>query len=313
VKLERYFEIGKIQGLRLDGEREKPLRVLQVTTSRGCPCNCTFCGVKATWGKPFRMRSPENVLDEIEQAIEAYSIDRVFFQDDNLTANRKRAAAIFDGMMERGLNITWEAHNGLQVSTLNDELLEKMKGSGCVSFTAGIESGNAEILRQVRKPVNLKTLPGTLRKAQDLGIDVRGFFIIGFPGETREQIRQTCEFARSLRLSVSAFAILTPLPGSALYNDCVAQGLLDEASLDFEALSFGGVNLQLSEVPIEELLRIRKIEWLMNVFADEHGNLKTSLPIAREEMLTELKNGVKLYPDDEDIRKLYEQAKGRRP
>jgi len=309
VDMERYFGIGKLQGLRLDGAQSKPLRIVQVATSRGCPHNCTFCGVRATWGRSFRMRSAENVLDEIEQLIETYGAERIAFQDDNLTVHRKRAAAIFDGMVDRGLNVTWEAHNGLQASTLNDELLEKMKRSGCVSFTVGIESGTPEILRRVKKPVNLKTLPRTIRKAQDLGMDVRGFFIIGFPGETLQQVQRTCKLARSLQLSVTAFAILTPLPGSQLYEECVEDGLIDEDQLVFESLSFGGMGLQLSEVPVEELMRIRKIEWLLNVFADDQGNLKRSVPVSPEEMLGELENGLALYPDSEEVRKLYDQAR----
>ena len=308
IDLDRYFTIGKIQGLRLDGERKKPMRVVQMITTRGCPNRCTYCAKSVTWGKKYRMRNPQNTLEEIEHLINAYQVERIALQDDNLTVNRKYSVSLFDALIEAHLPVTWEAHNGLEVDTLDEKLLDKMKASGCVSFTAAIESGTEEILQKVKKKVDLKRARQTIRYAQSIGIDVRGFFMLGFPGETRDQIQKTCDYARELQLSVTAFALVTPLPGTALWQFCERAGLVDLDRIDFEDLSFGGLNLQLSEVPVPELHRIRKIEWLKNSFADADGTLKRNLPISKEELLSEIEKGVTLYPDDQELQGLLYQA-----
>jgi len=306
VDQEIYFRIGRTQGLRLDGEQR--LRLTQMTTSRGCPFQCTYCGKSVTWGKGYRTRSAKNVLDEMEHLISAYGIQRFAFQDDNFTADMKRAAEIFDGIVERKLNITWEAHNGLGVNFLNDELLEKMKASGCVSFTIAVESANDATLRRVRKPNYIKTAPPVVRKAKELGIEVRGFFMIGFPGESLEEVRRTVEYARQLNLAVTAFALVTPLPGTVLYRECVEAGMIDEATVDFEDFSFGAFDLQLSRVPVDQLKAIRKIEWLKTVMLDDQGQLKRDIHMNPQDALEELRNGLALFPNEPELQRLYSEA-----
>lgn len=308
VDLDRYFTIGKVQGLRLDGESEKPMRIIQMIATRGCPNRCTYCAKSVTWGNKYRMRSPHNIIEEITSLLNTYQVERIAFQDDNLTINRNRIMSVLDAMVEASLPVKWEAHNGLEVDTLDQQLLDKMKASGCVSFTVAIEFGTQKILQKAKKKVDLKKARETIRYAQSIGMDVRGFFMLGFPGETREQIQKTCEYARGLNLSVTAFALVTPLPGTELWNYCEKEGLVDLDKIDFENLSFGGLNLQLSEVPVPELHKIRKIEWLKNAFAAPDGNLKHNLPISKEEMLSEIEKGINLYPADEELKRLFSQA-----
>lgn len=307
VNTDVYYKIGKVQGLRKDGEEH--VRLEQMTTSRGCPFKCTYCGKNATWGEGYRTRSTENVLDEIEHLVNTYGIQRFAFQDDNFTADMERATAICDGIIERKLPITWEAHNGLGVNFLSPELLEKMKASGCVGFTIAVESSNDATLRRVKKPNYIKLAPPIVKKANELGIEVRGFFMIGFPGETLEEVMRTVEYARGLELAVSAFALVTPLPGTQLYNECVEAGMIDEASIDFEDFSFGAFELQLSEVPVDELKSIRKIEWLKTVLLDTNtGGLKADVNMRPADVLDELRNGLHLFPDQEVLQRLYREA-----
>lgn len=306
VNQDVYFKIGKTQGLRLDGEDR--LRLTQMTTSRGCPFQCTYCGKNVTWGKGYRTRSPKNVLDEMEHLIETYGIERFAFQDDNFTADMDRAAQIFDGIIERKFNITWEAHNGLGVNFLSPALLEKMKASGCVSFTIAVESANDATLRRVKKPNYIKLAPPIVEAAKRLDIEVRGFFMIGFPGETIEEVRRTVDYARRLNLAVSAFALVTPLPGTALYKECVAAGMIDESTVDFEDFSFGAFELQLSKVPVEQLKSIRKIEWLKTVLLDSQGRLKRDIQMNPQDAIEELENGMRLFPQEAELRKLYNDA-----
>ena len=308
IDLDRYFAIGRIQGLRLDGKRDRPTRVIQMIATRGCPNRCTYCAKSVTWGKGYRMRSPHNIIKEIKSLVDTYHIEKIAFQDDNLTINRNYSVNLFNAMIEEKLPVTWEAHNGLEVDTLDEALLDTMKASGCESFTVAIEFGTREILRKAKKKVNLEKARSTIRYAQRQGMDVRGFFMLGYPGETRAQIEKTCAYARSLNLSVTAFALVTPLPGTALWDSCIEEGQINGEEIDFSSLSFGGLHLQLSDVPVDELLRIRKIEWLKNAFADSDGTLKRNLSIAPEELLSEIRKGVQLYPDDKELQGLLYQA-----
>ena len=307
--LEEYINIGCVQGLRMDGKKKKPLRLIQVTTSRGCPYQCTYCGKSATWGSGIRFMSANRVLEMLEYLLEKYQVERIAFQDDNLTLDQRRAKELFREMNQRKYPITWEAHNGLAFSTLDEEMLDLMKESGCVSFTGAVESGSEEVLKKIKKHVNLERAIELTHYAQSLGIDVRAFYIIGFPGETREQIEATRRHMRRLQASVSAMALFTPLPGSPLFKELEEQGILNSNTIDFETLSFGAFNLQMSEVPVANLHRIRKIDWLMNVFADAGGNLKENLPMQPEIITQEIQNGLQIYPDSHELRNLMEQIK----
>jgi magnesium-protoporphyrin IX monomethyl ester (oxidative) cyclase len=308
VDMDTYFKIGKVQGLRLDGEGT--MRLAQMTTSRGCPFMCTYCGKNVTWGKSYRTRTASETLDEMEYLISEYGVERFAFQDDNFTADMERAEEIFDGIVERKMNITWEAHNGLGVNFLSPPLLEKMKASGCVSFTIAVESANDVTLRRVKKPNYIKLAPPIVQKAKELDIEVRGFFMIGFPGETLEEVKKTVDYARNLNLAVSAFAIVTPLPGTPLYTDCVEAGMIDESTVDFEDFSFGAFELELSKVPIEELKAIRKIEWLKTVLLDENGRFKKDIMMDPKDLVDELDNGIRLFPDEPELIRLRNEAKG---
>jgi magnesium-protoporphyrin IX monomethyl ester (oxidative) cyclase len=310
IDTQTYFDIGRVQGLRKDGERR--LRIEQMTTSRGCPFQCTYCGKNVTWGKGYRTRSAKNVLDEMEHLIERYGVERFAFQDDNFTANMERAAEICDGIVERGLDITWEAHNGLGVNFLSPALLEKMKASGCVGFTIAVESATDATLKRVRKPNYIKLAPPIVKVAKQLGIEVRGFFMIGFPGEELDEVWQTVAYAHELDLAVSAFALVTPLPGTKLYLECVAAGLIDEATIDFEDFSFGAFELELSKVPVEQLKAIRKVEWLKTVLMDRaSGGLKSDVDMAPSDVLAELGNGILLFPEQHELRRLHSEASER--
>jgi magnesium-protoporphyrin IX monomethyl ester (oxidative) cyclase len=311
LDMERYFNIDSIQGLRMDGKSKKSLRLIQVSTSRGCPFSCTYCGKNAVWGKNIHFMGVSRIMEMIEMLLDKYQVERLAFQDDNLTVNRKRAMELFKKMAKRNWPVTWEAHNGLAYVTLDEEMIDLMAESGCISFTLAVESGSKEVLKKVCKKVDLDRVVELAEHARSIGLDVRAFYIVGFPGETREQIEATRAHMRRMPASVSAMAIYTPLPGSPLYGDLENQGILNSDTMDFEKLTFGAYDVQLSEVPVSELQRIRKIDWLMKVFADEEGNLKEDLPMIPETIFEELYNGLQLYPDAAEIGKMYEQAKAR--
>lgn len=306
VDMERYFGIAEPQGLRLDGEQA--VRAMQLTTSRGCPFECAYCGKDLTWGKAYRTHSARYVLNEMELLIGKYGAERFALQDDNFTADMKRAGEICDGIVERGFSITWEAPNGLGLNFLSPELLEKMKASGCDGFTIAVESANDATLRRVRKPNYTKLAPPIVKKAKELGMKVRGFFMIGFPGETREEVERTVQYARDIDLSVANFSIVTPFPGTALYRECVAAGLINEDGIDFEDFHYGAFDIPLAQVPLDELKAIRKVEWMRTMFLTKDGRFRTDHGLKRRDVLDELSKGVALLPDNPDVRAMYDAA-----
>jgi len=225
--MRRYLEKGESHGY----ARQRPFT--QVVTSRGCPCRCTFCCLDAHWGGRQRMRSARNVLDELEWIVKEYGVKEVHFEDENFTANKKRAIEICDGIIERGLDIRWHSAAGIAAYTLDEQLLDKMQASGCFSITLGIESGNQNVVtRLMNKPVNLKKIPVLVKQIRDRGMDVRGFFMIGYPGETKETIEQTIDYAKQLELDWVYISIFSPLPKTRIYDTCIDKHYIRKGDFD---------------------------------------------------------------------------------
>jgi magnesium-protoporphyrin IX monomethyl ester (oxidative) cyclase len=214
--MKKYFSLSQAHS----GSRRAPFT--QMITSRGCPFKCAFCALGGHWGPRQRRRGPENVLGEIGGLIKDHGVREIHFEDDNLTADKERALRIFSGIRERGYDITWNVPSGMAAGSLDGELLEAMRASGCYSVSLAIESGDQDVVSKLMsKPVNLKTIPGLVKKIRGTGMEARGFFILGYPGETRETIRKTIDFARSLELDWSYFFIASPLPNTKMWDDCV--------------------------------------------------------------------------------------------
>lgn len=209
-----------------------------IITSRGCPARCSYCSSSRYWGYRFRARSPENVLDEIGELIERFNIRELQFEDDNFTANQKRAKAILQGILDRGYRVSFNFPNGVALWTLDEELVELMQAAGCYEMTLAFESGSQYVLDHIiHKPLNLARAQKITRLIHQKGIRTNAFYIFGFPGETREQIQQTFRFAREMKTHMAYFFIANPLPGTELYRQAQEQGLLPE-DFNFENLTF---------------------------------------------------------------------------
>lgn len=235
-------------------------------TSRGCPQKCTFCPSTNFWGNRVRFRSPENVLEEMALLKEKWGIEEIQFEDDNLTCNRKRAEQIFEGMIERNLGLKWSTPNGIALWTLDEGMLDLMKESGCYELTLGFESGCQEVLNSIiHKPYRVERSRSLVSYMKRIGLRTCGFFIIGFPGETKKQISETLDFMKGLDLDKYHLFIFNPLPGSTLFNMLREQGLLSD-QFDFENMSFFKSDVQLCEVPFHSLERIAVRELWGNRF-----------------------------------------------
>jgi len=245
----------------------------QMITSRGCPCKCTFCALGNHWGANQRMRSAENVLQEIDLLVKDYGIKEIHFEDDNLTADKERAIKIFNGLIERNYDLSWNVPSGMAAYTLDDEILEKMAASGCYSVSLAIESGNQDVIKKLmNKPVNLKKIPGLVKKIREQGMDARGFFILGYPDETRENIRETVDFARSVELDWAYFFIASPLPHTKMWQTCIDKKYITAEDFD-PVRSFHKSIIRTPEFDPEYLAEIRE-EAIVDVNFRNNPNLR---------------------------------------
>jgi anaerobic magnesium-protoporphyrin IX monomethyl ester cyclase len=203
-----------------------------IITSRGCPFNCVFCSISGHMGKIWRPHSPEYVLEHILLLNRRYGIDHISFDDDNLLMDVERFKRILEGIEKSGIRLSWDTPNGVRADRLSIGLLRKMKRTGCISLKIGIESGDQEILdKVVDKSLSLTTAVKAARMCQRVGIPLTGFFVIGMPGETKESIRQTLDFALHLKRRYdldSVVNIARPLVGSRMYEIAKAHNYLVE-------------------------------------------------------------------------------------
>ena len=228
LNMEGYFGLKHSHGTR------KKKRFSPIVTSRGCPAKCSFCSAYKVWGRKFRQRSPENVIAEMKEIKEKYGIEEIMFEDDNTTLNVRRAEKLFDLMIEEKLNFIWDTPNGVAAFALNEDLIDKMKQSGCYQLNLALESGNQQVLDNIiKKPLKLDKAKQLIKYAQKIGLDVNIFLIIGMPGETKEQMWDSFRLAEELEIYSPFISIATPYPGSELYEICRdAKYIPDDFSLD---------------------------------------------------------------------------------
>jgi len=242
-------------------------------TSRGCPFKCSFCSSSRLFGGYWRGRSPENVLEEMKTVYEEYGIRNIEFMDDTFTLNQERAEKICDEIIKQGWDISWGASS--RVDTLSKRLVEKMKKAGCWIIFLGIESGSQKILDAIGKRITLEQVKKAVKILKDAGIQVLGSFIIGFLQDTTETIKETIKFAKSLNLNYAEFSILTPYPGTPIFDYAKKHGMLltedwskytaVEPIVKIEGVSEKEIKALFQKAYITFYLRPRiVIEWLKN-------------------------------------------------
>jgi len=208
----------------------KKFPVTTMITSRGCPYNCIFCN--RIFGKYYRFNSAEYVVREMEILVKKFGIKEITFYEDNFPVNKKRVFKICALIKERQLNVRWSC--SANVNTLNKEMLMAMKEAGCWLVSIGIESGNEEVLKFIRKDISPLKVKQVAQWASEIGIQLRGYFMIGHPIDTKKTIRQTIDFSKSLRLYTVNFCLQYLVPGSELYEIAPLYG---ETCYDFTMVS----------------------------------------------------------------------------
>jgi len=190
------------------------LSVTPIMTSRGCPYNCEFCCVKTLFGRKYRFRSVQNVLDEMARL----QRDWLFFYDDNFVASPEHTKELLDGMLQRGIvPKKWFAQVRADV-TRDRELLELMKKANCYQVFVGFESINQATLDAYNKKQSVEDIEFSIHEFHRFGIKVHGMFVLGSDLDTRETVRETAVFARKHRIDTVQFMVLTPVPGTPFYD-----------------------------------------------------------------------------------------------
>lgn len=192
----------------------KKLPVANIITSRGCPNHCTFCD-RSVFGQKLRQRSPENIAAEIEMLYYKRKIREFAFVDDTFTINPKRIINLFHILESKKIRFPWSCMS--RINTVDYDTLKFMKQVGCWHISFGLESGNEDILRQIKKNISLTAAQNIIDLCQKLRIRTKGFFILGHPGETLETIEQTINLAINMPLDDVVITFNTPLPGTEQY------------------------------------------------------------------------------------------------
>ncbi|MDK2781284.1 MAG: anaerobic magnesium-protoporphyrin monomethyl ester cyclase [Archaeoglobi archaeon] len=193
-------------------------------TSRGCPFGCRYCVSSALFGRKFRARSAGNVVDEMEWLVNEFQAKRIAFSDDTFTLDKRRVEEICEEICRRGLDVEWTCTS--RVDTVSRELLRKMKKAGCAHIYYGVESASERVLDYYRKGIKLDEVRKAVEMTKDEGISVTCSFIIGAPFETREEMRKTLRFSVELNPDYAQFSLLTPYPGTEIYEEAKEKGLL---------------------------------------------------------------------------------------
>lgn len=185
---------------------------VSLITGRGCPYSCIFCLGRKMVGSKVRKRNPHLVLDEIEQIIH-YGFDRINIADDLFTTDKERVKEICTGIKERSLKFPWSAF--ARVDTVSQEVFDLMAEAGCDSVSFGVETGNPEMLKRIKKGIKLEQVYAAVKMCQQAGMIAHASFIIGLPGETRDTLQETEKFAKSTR-ALYGYHFLAPFPGTTV-------------------------------------------------------------------------------------------------
>jgi len=216
MELDKYFGLDASHG-----DRHKK-RFCPIITSRGCPAKCTFCSAHQVWGNKYRVRSVENVLEEMRLLKDQYGIEEIMFEDDNVTADAKRAKLLFSRMIEEGLDFVWDTPNGAGVWSMDEEMIDLMKKSGCVRLHFPVESGSQYVLNSIiKKPLNLERVKKLLKYCQKINLHHSMFLVIGMPGEKLSDMWESFKFAAECGCYTPHISVATPYPGTKLFEDCV--------------------------------------------------------------------------------------------
>ncbi len=201
---------------RTSAVRTRRYPAMSMVTSRGCPMQCNFCFNQLPYRKNVRFFSAEGIAEEIAQLVSEYGTKEIQFWDDNFLVNKPRINRLFEIMKSKNMDVSFDCEG--TINSFDPEVLKKLKMIGCHSVSYGIESGSQRILDLMGKRTSIEQIKMVVKETKKLGLDVRGYFLLGFPTETKEEILDTINFSKELKLTDATFSLFVPLPGTAAYD-----------------------------------------------------------------------------------------------
>jgi len=217
----------------------KNFPIAPISTTRGCPYPCTFCGSGVNMGHTLRVRSISSVFEEISMLYHDFGVREFHIIDDMFNFNKERVIEFCRVIKDRDLDITYTFPNGLRLNHLDEEMLIMMKETGAYAFTVGIESGSQRILDSMKKDLTLNLIEEKIDLICSVGLEPSGFFIIGYPDETIEDIKATIRFAKRLKLKRAHFGNFLPLPGTEATRILTESGKISR--IDWDTLCYNQV------------------------------------------------------------------------
>jgi anaerobic magnesium-protoporphyrin IX monomethyl ester cyclase len=197
----------------------------QMMSSRGCPYQCIYC--LEPWvfygARSYRARTPISVVDEMQYLVEKYGAKEIYFDDSSFSVDQERVQKICSEIRKRNLKVYWSA---MADAKLKEETLRAMKEAGCIALKFGVESADPTILANINKHVNLEEVRNVVRLLKKVGIESHATYMFGLPGETRQAIKTTTEFAFGLGTDTAQFSIAIPYPGTKFYEQAEKEGWL---------------------------------------------------------------------------------------
>jgi len=244
----------------VQGAFYKSFPVGPIVTSRGCPYECAFCANRILMGRGVRFRSIEKVIDEIEHLTKNYNVKEIHILDDNFTVDKKRVLRFCNLVKEKEINVDFAFPNGVRIDSLDQEVLAALKEAGVYSITVGIESGSQRILDKMKKQLTLGLIRDKVYLIKRFGFVINAFFIIGYPDETREEILNTIEFAKSLPIDAGQFSSFLPLPGTEATKELLNSGKLK--SINYSELFYSKIPFTPEGITKDELKKLQRKAFL---------------------------------------------------
>ncbi|MDK9719396.1 MAG: B12-binding domain-containing radical SAM protein [Trichlorobacter sp.] len=235
---------------------------VRMVTTRGCPCGCCFCQVELISGRQVRTRDPEDVVNELLYLKKTYGVRAIIFDDDNLLMGKNNfAEKLFTLMVENDVGMKWIAI-AFALFMLNEEMLKLMKASGCIGVNVAIESGNERVLKEViGKPIkSLDMAKQIIKMIKDYDIYCLANFIIGFPTETWEEIRETISYAEHCGADYIKIFVAVPLYKTRLYYKAMELGAL-ECNEDYPKVDWRYAQIKSDEWTPRDISILRAFEW----------------------------------------------------
>ncbi len=221
----KYFKMERYTSLQPAIDAIDSGKSFSIMTSRGCPYRCTFCS-QSVMAEKWRARSPENVIEEWKHLVRDYGAQEIGILDDSANIDRKRLYRISELLIQEGLadKAQWIMINGIRANLADAELLGVMKRAGCKRLAFGVETGDEDILESIDKRVTHEQIRQAFQSAKKVGLETIGFFIIGLPGDNEETMEKTIRFACEVDPVVANFSMMTPYPGTKVWEQVHRNG-----------------------------------------------------------------------------------------